>query len=170
MHNCHEIDATRITHKLYQGSYPIQPIRPCGFHVLVLCAKELQQRADEGGLTTVCCPLNDDGSPMTQREWLRAVRMAEYVGTLLLRHARVLVTCAQGRNRSGLVNALVLYRLTSLSGPECIEHIRKLRPGSLTNDDFVDALRTLPPKVGGQLSNVPRRPLHRVGPPHEFIG
>lgn len=139
-----KLDCNKIAPKLYQGAYPVVPIAPLGFQVLVLCAKELQYRPDELGLLTLKCALQDDGSPMTQREWLHAVRMADAIAELISRGNRVLVTCAQGRNRSGLVNALVLYRMTSLSGQQCLYRVRLGRPGSLTNEYFCDALRRLP--------------------------
>ena len=163
------LDATRLAPKLYQGSYPWEPIKPRSFDVLVLCAMELQQRPDELGLRTLRCPLNDDGTPMTRREWHNAVRTADEVVQLLLRGARVLITCAQGRNRSGLVAGIVLYRTSGLSGAECVRHIQQRRPGALTNEHFVAALSNLPRRERRQLSEPPRHALHRIGAPHEYI-
>lgn len=162
------IDATRIAPKLYQGSYPVTALRPM-FDVLVLCAKELQHRSPEPGLTIVHCPLEDDGSPMTRSEWYRAYTTSEVVARYLAGGKRVLVTCAAGRNRSGLVCALTLYRLTALDGEQCIQQIQARRRDALQNDFFVAALRALPPKLT-QVTNPARRALHRIGPVHQRIG
>lgn len=157
------LDASKLGPKLYQGSYPREGIRQHGFDVLVLCAEELQLREAEPGLRVIHCPLND--SPYVQfgqREWNRAWRAAEQVTDLLLRGARVLVTCAQGRNRSGLVSALVLYRITAMNGVECVHHIRQLRADALTNHQFVAALRQLPRKTRTEPIHRHRRALHRI--------
>lgn len=163
------LDATKLATKLYQGSYPYSAVRPQGFHVLVLCAEELQRRPEEPDVLTLRCPLRDDGSPFTQRDWHRALRTADQVVELLLRRRRVLITCAQGRNRSGLVAGIVLYRITPMSGAECVRHIQSLRPGALSNDDFVAALAHLPAKNRVELGQAHHRALHRAGPSHQFI-
>lgn len=163
------IDATRISSKLYQGSYPLMPLRPI-FDVVVLCAEELQERSPEPGLTILRCPLNDDGTPMTHAEWRRACAMSEVVAGYVARGRRVLVTCAAGRNRSGLVCALALYRLDArLDGKQCIQKIQARREGALDNEFFVAALRSLPPKLT-ELRHPERRALHRIGPVHQRIG
>lgn len=163
------LDATKLGPKLYQGSYPRDVIRRRGIDVLVLCAEELQHRAEEPGLIVLRCPLRDDGSAFTQREWNRAVRTSDAVVDLLLRRKRVLVTCAQGRNRSGLVSGIVLYRLTTLSGEQIVRYIQDRRPGALTNDDFAAALFSLPPKRQAEFADTRYRALHRAGPAHQFI-
>jgi hypothetical protein len=140
------LDVTRIAPKLYQGSFPRVPLAAAGFPVLVLCAIELQQRPEEIGLTTLRCPLTDDGSPMTMRQWAMAIHTSAIVARSVARGERTLVSCAQGRNRSGLVVALTLYRLTDMSGPQTVEHVRRLRTGALENDDFVHRLYRLPRK------------------------
>lgn len=56
---------------------------------------------------------------------------------------RVLVHCYAGMNRSGLVNAMVVHRLTGRSGPELIGFMRRKRPGCLFNRRFVAYLERL---------------------------
>lgn len=51
-----------------------------------------------------------------------------------------LVHCYGGRNRSALVNALVVRRLLNLNGKEAVEYIRSKRKGSLSNQVFVQYL------------------------------
>lgn len=164
------VDATRLFPKLYQGSYPLAPIAPAGFRVLVLCAEELQFRSEEPGVRTLRCPLYDNGEHVfTKSEWIEAVRTARAVADYVAHGWRTLVTCAQGRNRSGLVSALALYQLTGLSGEQCVEHIRNRRVGALSNDDFVAALYALPPKIR-QPFHPRRRAPKRIGPIHQVQG
>ncbi len=54
---------------------------------------------------------------------------------------RVLVTCMQGRNRSGLVSALMLIRLGA-TADAAIRSIRRARVNALTNEQFVLLLRS----------------------------
>ena len=56
---------------------------------------------------------------------------------------RVLVHCYAGLNRSGLVNAMVVNKLTGRRGPQLIGFMRRKRPGCLTNRRFVSFLEQL---------------------------
>lgn len=56
---------------------------------------------------------------------------------------RVLVHCYAGINRSGLVNAMVVNKLTGRQGPQLIGFMRRKRPGCLTNRRFVAFLEQL---------------------------
>ncbi len=156
-------DYTRIGPHLYQGGvtaltalggYPYGNAPTGGFQVLVLCAEELQfleEPREQPPYASMRnppyihrCPLNDDGeTPMSQLEWERAWETGGRVRDHILAGRRCLVTCAQGKNRSGLVVAIACHMLTKESGDKCVEHVRKMRPGSLTNQWFVDALRRL---------------------------
>lgn len=138
------LDATRLGPKLYQGSYPLTGVRRYGFDVLVLCAHELQHRPEEPGVLTLRCPLTDDGT-LSRAQFGRALMTAQRVAQLVASGRRTLVTCAAGRNRSGLVSALVLYQRTSMDPEQIVEHIQRRRPNALTNDAFVAALYALPP-------------------------
>lgn len=56
-----------------------------------------------------------------------------------LRAARpTLVHCHAGRNRSALVNALVIREFTGCSGAEAAARVRRCRPGALENPAFYD--------------------------------
>jgi hypothetical protein len=64
----------------------------------------------------------------------------------LTMHAQGLTTiihCMAGRNRSGLIGALVLQQIENLSGPEALERIRELRPRSVDNIHFEEFLMSL---------------------------
>lgn len=139
------LDATRIAPKLYQGSFPtsVQALKVARVHVVVYCAKEIQPASyplHDAGVDVLRCPLDDNGNEPTSSEWNHAVETARRVARRVRSGRRTLVTCAQGRNRSGLVMALALHMLTGISGRRAVRHIQKLRQDALTNQGFVRAL------------------------------
>jgi len=136
------------------------------FDSIVLCARELQPynrpeifpnglRTFPSGIDVYCASLDDHDGP-TRDEAHRAVEAAKYVIDMLDEGQRVLVSCAAGRNRSGLVTALVLvgrYGISRRSGSEHRAretppraHQRQLR-GLLESDSTRQRLRYL--KRGG---------------------
>jgi protein-tyrosine phosphatase len=52
-----------------------------------------------------------------------------------------LVHCWGGRNRSGLLNAMILMKLYGFDGNSAYEHIRTMRPNSLVNETFANWLK-----------------------------
>lgn len=139
-----KLDATRIYERLYQGSYPKDSHAPYreGFDVVVLAAKELQ-RPSFLGVRTIYCPLDDAGNPMTTQEWQMAQSCAIEVAKLHKVGAKILVTCAQGKNRSGLITALALHLISGLSPIVCAGHIQGLRADALNNEFFLSALASI---------------------------
>ena len=141
------LDTNRIVSGLYQGAFPApgHAVRDARFDVLVLCASEVQLSADRyPGVAVVHCPLWD--GELKPAEWELAKRAANAVARAMLQQKRVLVTCAAGRNRSGLVTALALHLITGKSGAECVRHVVRCRTNApaLTNFSFVRALCALP--------------------------
>ena len=67
------------------------------------------------------------------------------VVTAVTRGRRVLVACAGGRNRSGLVLGLALRELLACSGAEALCLVRSRREDALTNATFAQHLAALPP-------------------------
>lgn len=53
----------------------------------------------------------------------------------------VIVHCNAGRNRAGLVCALILRTLLNLTGREAMEMVRSVRPRAIANPEFEDWLR-----------------------------
>lgn len=56
---------------------------------------------------------------------------------------RTLVSCNAGLNRSGLVVALALRKLTDCTGIEAAERVQAKRPGALYNGNFIKLLREI---------------------------
>lgn len=65
-----------------------------------------------------------------------ACRVAAVVGT----GGKAFVHCHAGRNRSGLVAALVVMILKGLSGADAVLLVQRQRPGSLVNEHMVATL------------------------------
>lgn len=138
---------SQITAHLWQGSQPIEgdAVAKAGYKVLVLCADEYQPPVDRFvGLEDVIYAPNDDGwrpfSPLQKvTAQIAAARVADYVR----KGKNVLVTCMQGRNRSGLVSALALHNLYGWGGTRCVDYVQSRRMNALTNDEFVNYLRTI---------------------------
>ena len=152
-----EFDAHEIVPGLWQGALPPEgpEVKGRGFSVLVLCARELQPPAERyPGVKVIHAP-NDDhpdyGS--LDREKLRvAIRAAKKAVEALKDGERVLVTCAAGANRSGLVSGLMLHFLYGWSGRKAVDMIRRKRKVKggyqpLSNEEFVSALMTLKSKA-----------------------
>ena len=113
--------------------------------MLVLAAEEHQPPASSfPGVRVLYCPLDDNGFSIKPEEWQRAVRCSQKVADAVLQGKRVLVTCQQGINRSGLVTSLALWRLTGMAGGDVVAHVRAARPIALRNQGFVRALTMLP--------------------------
>jgi protein-tyrosine phosphatase len=116
---------------LAQGSAP-----PVGsylpFDVIVLSAREYQPNLL--GYYVMHVPLRDSEPPPSARDRLRIQVAAHEIANHMRNGLRVLVTCWQGRNRSGVLAGLALRELGT-SGIEAAKMIRELRDG-LTNPHF----------------------------------
>jgi protein-tyrosine phosphatase len=138
-----QFDASQIAPRLYQGSAPPpgNELRQRGFDVLVLCAEEIQPSPVYFPSITVIHAPMDDGMFIPESV---AHPAAMKVSRALHSGKRVLVTCAMGLNRSGLVTALSLWYALGLSGQACVEAVRAGRRGALFNSDFARYLKQLP--------------------------
>lgn len=70
------------------------------------------------------------------------VALADLVRSMRATGKRVLIHCAAGMNRSGLLSAASLIR-EGYTADDAIAAIREARPGALNNPEFVDMLYTL---------------------------
>ena len=105
----------------------------------MLCAKEYQPLASLfPGVHVIHAPFDDSGRAMTTAEAAIAIQAAKAVATLLKLRRPVLVTCAMGLNRSGLVAALALLYARKLDAETAVARVRAARgAGALANQDFV---------------------------------
>lgn len=146
------VEADKIAHCIYQGSVPLEgsALRAAGFGALVLCAMEHQPSSVRfPGLAVYHAPIDD--AELSMREATIACAAARFVCANVLAGRRVLVTCQQGRNRSGLVVALALHLLTGYPGRAVVNVVQRRRqsPGgpALVNPSFVGYLDALPRRV-----------------------
>jgi hypothetical protein len=139
-------DFNRVVARLHMGCAP-----PPGdwwrdtFGVIAFCAQEYQP-GPEGFPRIIKCPIND--AVLNGKEAQLATLAARQVVRSLQQGERVLVTCMQGRNRSGLVTALALLMLGA-SPNNAIKLVRAARGSTaLSNQSFVQWLKTLQPAPG----------------------
>lgn len=146
----------RIAPHHYQSGFPI-PFTDLGEHgvgAIVLAAEELQPDKDDvafiqkqcPNLTIIRAPLEDTESPSAQPRIIEiANAVAERVAKLV-EDRRCLVTCAAGRNRSGLISALTLIKRYGMPGRDAIAQVREADGGNrlaLSNRAFVAYLEKL---------------------------
>lgn len=134
----------QIDDRIWQGRQPATI--PDGFDVIVLCDKD---RMDQyvptyKGAIVYRCPMDDDTMTLRSQDTHSAILVAAQVAKDAMSGLRILVTCHQGLNRSGLVVALVLMHVHGWTGKQAIERVRTCRPGSLFNPAFAAYLESLP--------------------------
>lgn len=125
---------------LAQGSYPDPPKSAFQtFDVVVFCAEELQPRIQPPpGKHMFKLPLDDDiYRPIPPEVSAILHQAAHSIATYLASGNKVLITCAQGVNRSGLMSALTLMYALRMSPRDAIKLIRSKRK---TNDPDLYAL------------------------------
>ena len=142
-------DGHEIAPGLWMGSKPLPgaTLRSRGFDIVTLCALEHQPSAEWFPGVQVARIYLDDAE-LSGADALQASSLAAQLAKEIKRGARVLVTCRQGRNRSGLVAALALAHLTGCSGIEAVTAVTQRRRSpygpALTNDHYVRALCEIP--------------------------
>lgn len=125
---------------LAQGSRPPVGVR-LPFEVIVLAAWEYQPEMP--GYEVMYVPLDDEfEEPVTREDRLRIRAAARAVARRVRAGRRVLVTCHQGRNRSGVIAGLALVEL-GVPRNQAVRRIRALRNG-LTNPHFYAMVRGTP--------------------------
>jgi protein-tyrosine phosphatase len=117
------------------------------FDVVVLCAEELQPRIQSPpGKEIFNLPMDDDIYRPVPEEVADILHdAAKRLTTYCAYGHKVLTTCAEGRNRSGIITALILMYGYSMPPTEAIKLIRRKRPkGCLGNPMFEQFLLTTP--------------------------
>ena len=118
------------------------------FDILVLCAGEWQPHVnlpeEDKTKRVVRVPYDDSYTALTQSVLKQLHKAADELSDEHQRGTRIIITCMAGRNRSGLLMALVLMKRFRLSPDEAIALIKKERgPFALTNRTFTSYLLSL---------------------------
>jgi protein-tyrosine phosphatase len=106
--------------------------------VMVIDLQEFPARGIplDGDILYVHWPI-DDGPVPDVRMLLTLERAA---CTFMEQGGRVVTMCAQGRNRSGLLSALIVGCVLGCDGAEAVRRVRSKAPEALSNPEFVDWL------------------------------
>jgi protein-tyrosine phosphatase len=133
------LDFNWIVPNLAQGSFP----RPAAeafkiFNVIVYCAEEMQPRMKPpAGKFIFKIPLDDDiYRPVPADVGNLLHTAAKSIASYHLAGHPTLVTCAQGRNRSGLMNGLVLRYAYNMPARDVVKLIQHKRADALSNPMF----------------------------------
>jgi len=118
---------------LAQGSAPPAHV-VIPFDVIVLAAMEYQN-PELPGYHVIRVPLDDSGPPPNALDRRRIRHTAREIADRVRWRERVLVTCMQGRNRSGVLAGLAIRDLLGIPGAEAARRIRLARNG-LSNPYF----------------------------------
>jgi hypothetical protein len=131
------------------------------FDVIVFCAQEYQPHPGHILQINPRCRVllapNDD-SELSHAQLQTATEAAQDVAMAFAQGRRVLITCMQGRNRSGLVTALALCMIYGVSGRRAARLVKERRTGApaLTNPHFVERLARIPACHAVARKRVPR--------------
>lgn len=130
---------------LWQGGCPVDFdwARDTGIDVVVDVA-DAHAHPPQGavsGLTYLKCPLVDGDTVPDPDVTLRLARL---VAELISEGHRVLVHCTFGRNRSGLMVALIVREVLGLDGAQGVAFVQARRKRALNNEAFAGWLRSLP--------------------------
>ena len=141
-----KFDASQIYGKLYIGGRPPLGVRvaQAGFDVVVFAAEEHQPAEWRmPGVDVIYVPMQDVPTLLTP-EQLRQVRVAgDRIAHALSSNKKVLVSCRAGLNRSSLLAAAGLLKLTDMHPLSVIRIIRQKRGVfALNNPAFVHAITT----------------------------
>ena len=128
----HGVSASKIRDHHWQSGFPrpFRDLRRHGIDLVVLAAKEAQPdpetlawiRAHCPGLSLIVCGYEDTEDPAALPAIVKtASGVARRVAQRIAQGKNVLVTCAAGYNRSGLISALVLMEQFPISGRDAVE-------------------------------------------------
>ena len=137
------LDANIIAPRIVQGAYPKAyekgGLSKLGYKYLVLAAEELQPKGYFGDVKVIYMPYDDSYKPLSPSQWLRIKAIASSLAEAVKKGDQVLITCAMGWNRSGLITAMTLAHLhPTATGEQIVELIQRRRAGALSNDAFVE--------------------------------
>ena len=73
---------------------------------------------------------------LDEAQWIYIGQLASFLAERIKQNARVLIHCNAGRNRTGLLAALVVARVKSISTEEALAYVRHRRPLAVDNPHF----------------------------------
>jgi len=141
----------RVAPGLYQGAMgwddTVEAAQSGKFNLVVLCAHDVELPSLPPGVVGVHLKLKD--APMIPEDaWPAIWRTVGMVREAVLNGQRVLVACAMGLNRSGLITGLTLRSLW-MTGSEAVTLIRRARgPFALRNGYFRSVVESWNPSDG----------------------
>lgn len=124
------IDVNCIIPGLWMGGKPQADVDywDLGFSYVVLCSEEvLPLRPSFEWVMVSLLGLEDGPSAVAPAEFTRVVEAARTIREFVSAGRRVLVTCTDGLNRSGLVTGVALRLLEGWSGRKIVEHLQSRR-------------------------------------------
>ncbi|QNN54348.1 protein-tyrosine phosphatase family protein [Nocardioides mesophilus] len=131
--------------RLWHGGCPVDFdwVRATGVDLVVdLADPDAYPPAEQiDGLAYLKCPLVDGE---TVPDPALTTGLARLVADLVRDGRQALVHCTFGRNRSGLVTALVVRELLGLTGAEALRYVQDRRDRAANNEQFAQWLRSLP--------------------------
>lgn len=137
------MDIVNITDGLLIGSQPASLVEiPPDVSLFITTSVDFQPRPS-GGPTIIFCPLTDDAFELVAGDKERAAAAATQAASAIKQGRKVLVTCRQGLNRSGLVCALTLVEL-GYTREDALSTVQSTRPGSIYNWFFRQLILGLP--------------------------
>lgn len=135
------LDVSNVVPRLWIGAAPPTERDLPDFDMLVLCASEIQPERVAFHGQLVRCPVVND--ILSHQELAGVIMASRMVAQALGARKRVLVTCTPDTNRSALIAALALARLTRASAAELTMLMRAKRPPALGNAFFQHVLQKL---------------------------
>lgn len=123
----------------------VESLRHYGIEVVV-CLWRRDDPDLRGVVEYLHWPMSDGKNPQPER----ADGIARVIVSGLRSARPTLVHCQGGRNRAGLVNALVLREYLGITGAEAAARVRRARPGALANEHFYAYLQGLGAPDGDQ--------------------
>lgn len=148
------LDGVSVWGSLYQGACPPagRSLGEAGFRALVICSREIcdSLRGDDyPGVLVHRCPLLDELAPVTTDMWKKIDEATGFVFTVRYgphpilgsySYAPTLVACQQGKNRSALVAAAAIMRISGCSGTYAVDALRKVSRRVFSNEHFAESL------------------------------
>lgn len=127
-------DYDQIHTNLYQGSYP-KLSKELGDHFDVVVFTAIEKQPKPAALKAVPktvmvkkFPLDDDPyQPITIQQAAALTELAKELAAYVRSGKRVLITCAMGMNRSGLLTALTLMAATGCTGRNAFTTVQSRR-------------------------------------------